>query len=105
MGGDLLQDIVRVEYQPVDLKFENDNLHSAKGTLTAGSWAKIETRAIGDGDHHCANEITWYGPLTKLEHAMPAYSIAHSFKGQGLNTTWSNPDKRSAFVGSFQFQD
>src|SRR5687767_4930626 len=29
MGGDLLQDVVRVEYQPISLKFQNDNMHTA----------------------------------------------------------------------------
>ena len=105
MGGDLLQDVVKVDYQPIQLKFENGDLHSAKATMTAGTLASIETRAINPGDHHCSNEITWYGPLTKLTHAMPAYALAHTYKGDSLNSTWSSPDKRSAFVGSFQFQE
>jgi hypothetical protein len=33
---------------------------------------------------------------------MPAYALTHSFHGQGLGTTWSSPEKRSAFVGSFE---
>jgi len=105
MGGDLLQDIVRVDYQPIDLSFEKGNLHSAKASLTAGNLATIQTRAIGDQDHLCSNEVTWYGPLNKLDHAMPAFALNHTYKGKGLNTTWSSPDKRSAFVGSFQLAD
>jgi hypothetical protein len=102
MGGDLLQDVVKVEYQPVELTFKDDNLHTRVASLTAGSLAKIQTRAINEGDHLCSNEETWYSPLTKVDHAMPAFALAHSFKGSGLNTTWSSPEKRSAFVGSFQ---
>ena len=105
MGGDLLQDVVKTEYVPIELKFDNNNIHSAKATLNAGALAQIETRAINAGDHHCSNEITWYSPLTKLDHAMPAFALAHSYKGDGLNTKWSNPDKRSAFVGSFQLSE
>jgi hypothetical protein len=105
MGGDLLQDVVHVEYQPIELKFEGNNMHSRKATLSAGTLAQIQTRAINPGDHICRNEETWYDPLTKLDHAMPAFAIAHSYKGTGLNTTWSNPEKRSAFVGSFQLND
>jgi hypothetical protein len=105
MGGDLLQDVVKTEFQPVELKFQNGDLHSAKASLTAGSMATIETRAINEGDHLCSNEITWYGPLTKVNHAMPAFALAHSYKGNGLDTTWSSPDKRSAFVGSFQLME
>jgi hypothetical protein len=103
MGGDLLQDIVKVNYEPIDLTIEGNNVHGAKAKLTAGTLARIQTRAIHDGDHVCANEITWYGPLTKLDHAMPAYALDHSYKGKALDTTWSSPDKRSAFVGSFHY--
>ena len=101
MGGDLLQDIVRVETQPISMTFAGGNLHSAKASMKAGNLAAIETRAIDERDHLCSNEITWYAPLTKVDHAMPAYALAHNYKGTGLNTTWSSPEKRSAFVGSF----
>ncbi len=102
MAGDLLQDVVRVDYEPVDLTFANDDIHSMKATLTAGNLAKISTRAMSEGDHICRNEEVWYRPLTKLDHAMPAYAIAHQFEGEGLGTKWSSPDKRSSFVGTFQ---
>jgi hypothetical protein len=105
MGGDLLQDIVKVDYEKVDFAIDGNNVHGAKATLTAGTLAKIQTRAINEGDHLCSNEITWYGPLTKLDHAMPAYALAHSYKGKALNTTWSSPEKRSAFVGQFHYND
>lgn len=105
MAGDLLQDIVQVEYRPVELTVANGNLHSAVATLTAGELAKIQTRALNGSDHICTNEEVWYEPLTKLAHAMPAYTTAHAFRGTGLNTTWSTPEQRSAFVGHFHFQD
>jgi hypothetical protein len=101
LGGDLLQDVVRVEYEPIDLEFENGDVHSMKATLTAGPLAKIQTRAISADDHICRNEEVWYQPLTKIDHAMPALTMDHSYKGQGLGTTWSSPGKRSAFVGTF----
>lgn len=105
MGGDLMQQVVKVVYAPVDLTVKNNNIHSASATLKAGAIAEITTRAIHDGDHICTNEEVWYQPLTKLDHAMPAYSLAHSYQGDGLGTTWKSPDKRSAFVGTFQLND
>src|SRR4051794_39186818 len=45
MGGNLMRDVVGVEYQPVRIAFENNDLHSRKATLTAGTLAKIQTRA------------------------------------------------------------
>jgi hypothetical protein len=104
MAGDLLQDVVRVDYQPVDLSFADNDIHSMKATLTAGNLAKISTRALSEGDHICRNEEVWYRPLTKLDHAMPAYALANRFDGEGLGTTWSSPDKRSSFIGTFVAQ-
>ena len=104
MGGDLLADIVKIEYQPIELTFANNDMHSMKATLSAGTLAKIQTRAINEGDHLCRNEEIWYSPLTKTSHAMPAVAVAHTFKGDGLGTQWSDPQKRSSFVGSFVTQ-
>jgi hypothetical protein len=105
MGGSLLRDVVSVDYQPVGIEFQNNDLHSRTATLTAGTLAKIQTRAINAGDKVCAHEETWYNPLTKVDHAMPAYTLANDYKGSALGTTWSSPNKSSAFVGSFQLND
>jgi len=105
MGGDLLGDIVRVDSEPIAFNVQDDNIHLATASLSAGTLAKIQTRAINAGDHICHNEETWYRPLTRVDHAMPAYALAHSFSGKGLNTTWSSPEKRSAFVASFHLND
>lgn len=105
MAGDLLQDIVRVDYSPIDFQYDRDNPHSTVANLTAGNLADLQTRAINAMDHICGNEDVYYPPLTKVTHAMPAVTVAHSFQGQGLNAKWSSPDKRSAFVGTFQYQD
>ncbi len=105
MGGDLLSDVVRVEYQPITMEFEKGDMHSRVGKLSAGTLAEIRTRALEENDNHCSNEVTWYPPLTKLAHSMPAFALTNTYKGNALNTTWSSPDKRSAFVGSFQFSE
>lgn len=102
MGGDLLEDVVRVDNQPIQFTFQGNSVHSRVALMTAGLEAKIETRPIQEGDQICHNEESWYPPLTKLSHAMPAYTLANSFDGDGLGTRWSNPYKRSSFVGTFQ---
>jgi len=105
MGGDLLGDVVRVDYAPISLSIKDNNVHTATATLKAGEMATIQTRSMSNKDHVCSNEEVWYLPLTKVGHAMPAVTIAHDFKGKGLGTTWSSPDKRSAFVADFQLND
>lgn len=101
MGGDLFQEVLKVEYRPIQIGFENNDMHSMRAKLVAGELAKIETRALSENDHICRNEEVWYQPLAKLNHAMPAYSLANAYQGDGLGTRWSNPGQRSAFIGTF----
>lgn len=108
MGGDLLEDVAGVASLPIEFKVEGDSIHDAQVSLTAGTLAAVRTRAIRSGDHVCSNEETWYPPLTKLEHSMAAYALDHRFNGtadKALNGSWWNPEKRSAFVGTFHLAD
>jgi hypothetical protein len=103
MGGELLKNVVKVDYAPIDLTIENGNIHGGAARLTAGSLAAIQTRAIGEKDHLCGNEMTYYPPLTEnLEHSMPAYSLENSFQGTGLGETWNSRLRSSSFLGTFQ---
>lgn len=104
-GGDLLQNVVKTDYAPISFTLKDNNLHTATATLDAAGLARIETRALEGADAICHNEVTFYPPLNKLDHAMPAYTVANRFAGEGLGTRWSSPGKRSAFVGSFHYSD
>lgn len=98
MAGDLLKNVVRVEKAPIRLETGSEH-GSAK--LTAGNLARIETRCLHEKDHLCGNEEVFYSPLTKVSHAMPAFTITDEFKGNGLGVVWSVSGKRSAFLGTF----
>ena len=98
MAGALLQDVVAVHSAKIETGFES---REGFARLRAGDLVKLETRALEVGDHHCGNEDVYYPPLTNVEHAVPAYALANSFTGKGLDTTWSCPLKRSAFIGTF----
>ncbi len=105
MSKDLLSDVVRIEYMPVSLTVQNDNVHSAIATMKAGELAAITTRAITHADEVCSHEGVWYPPLSEVEHAMPAFTLAHHYRGTGLGTTWSSPEKASAFVANFNLNE
>jgi len=102
MGGQLLADVVKVSYAPIELTIEGNNIHSGSAKLTAGSLAEIQTRAMSAADHVCGNEEVWYPPLNSVTHAMPAYTLENDYTGDGLGETWHNRLKRSGFVGTFQ---
>ena len=99
---DLLTNVVQVKSAPIDLVVANGNVHGGAARLTAGSLAEISTRGMTEADHTCGNEDIYYPPLAKLDHAMPAYALENSYKGDGLDETWSVRFRRSSFIGTFQ---
>jgi hypothetical protein len=100
MGGRLLENVVLVQSAPISLEVGEASKHGSV-VLQAGNLARIQTRALGDKDHLCGGESTYYPPLTELSHAMPAYTLSEEYRGSGLDMEWRINDKRSAFVGTF----
>ena len=100
MGGELLRHVVKVMDVPIDMQVLQ--AHHGSAAVHAGSFVTVETRSIGENDHLCGNESTYYPPLTETTHAMPAVAVTDEYQGQGLNVTWTQHDKRSAFVGTFE---
>jgi hypothetical protein len=99
MGGELLRHVVKVMDVPVNISVLQE--HHGSASVHAGNFVTVETRPIGENDHLCGNESTFYPPLTETTHAMPAVAMTDEYQGQGLNSTWELHDKRSAFVGTF----
>jgi len=100
MGGELLRHVVRVVDAPIDMEVAQGQ-HSARARLQAGNVVTVETRAIGEKDHLCGNEDTFYPPLTPTAHAMAAVAMTDEYRGNDLDTSWTLHNKRSAFVGTF----
>lgn len=99
-ASQLIKDIVAVR---------TANIQASVGSCTkagcasvkAGNLVEVNTRCLGGHDHLCGNEETYYPPLTRVEHAMPAFTERASFKGSGLNLTWEAAGQRSAFIATF----
>ena len=99
MGGELLQDANRAIPAPMELVVSQE--HHGAASFRAGNFAIVQTRGIGDKDHLCGNEVTFYPPLTEVVHSMPAVALTDSYRGPGLETSRDLHGKRSAFVGTF----
>ncbi|MHB8734924.1 MAG: DUF1326 domain-containing protein [Terriglobales bacterium] len=102
VAGPLVSDVVRVESAPMVFQFGEGEDHGTV-RLAAGKLAMIDTRPLQACDTICGNEETFYPPLTKLTHSMPAFTEEEGFSGRGLNVVWKRADKRSAFVGYFSY--
>ena len=114
LGGGRLSRITQVTSARMSLKLEDharsealaaQNTHGMPHTPRASFWAaglaKIVTRPLDERDHACGNEVIAYPPLSQGVQAQPAYTLGHTFKGQGLETNWEDPNCRSSFVGHF----
>src|SRR5262245_5469089 len=99
MGGDLLRDGTQVIDAPMEMVVNHERHGIA--SLRAGQFATVQTRSLGEQDHVCGNEVTFYPPLTQTTHAMAAVAVTDSWNGPGLGESWDLHGKRSAFVGTF----
>jgi len=102
-AGALLRNVVSVQSGAIDLKAcpcKND----ACAVLNAGV-AKIETRCL-DGDHDkiCGNESAFYPPLAKNVKVKAAVAVENCFNGKGIDQSWKQSGRRSAYVGSFELR-
>ena len=94
-----IRDVEQVIPTPMELAINAE--HHGAAMLRAGKFATVQTRSIGDHDHLCGNEVTFYPPLTETAHSMPAVALSDVYRGPGLGVSWDYHGKRSAFVGTF----
>ncbi|HZE26039.1 MAG TPA: DUF1326 domain-containing protein [Terriglobales bacterium] len=99
MGGELLKNVDQTIAAPMEM-IVNHERHGV-ALLRAGQFATVQTRSLGDKDHACGNEVTFYPPLTQVSHSMPAVALTDAYHGPGLGESWDTHGKRSAFVGTF----
>jgi hypothetical protein len=100
-GGDLVANVVAVQDAKVELNF-CDCEKGGCAKLTAGA-AKIETRCLDEKhDKVCGNESAFYPPLAKGVKARPALALENSYSGKGVDETWNDTGRRSAYLGSFE---
>jgi hypothetical protein len=85
----------------IEMNVLRDHAHHGQAVLRAGTFAAIQTRALNENDHTCGAEVTYYPPLTKLDHSMAAVAMTDEYDGPGLGVDWDRHGKRSAFVGTF----
>lgn len=99
-GGDLLGDVVAVKSATVDLSI-CECKENGCAVVKAGD-VRIETRCLDKKhDRGCGNEWAFYPPLSKGVAAKPAITVEHAFGGKEFNETWSDSERRGAYVGTF----
>ena len=99
-AGPLIREVVAVKTTSVEMSVGKCAGGSC-ATVKADGLVQISTRCLGEKDHFCGNESTYYPPLTAVKNAVPAFTELASFAGKGLDVTWEARGQRSAFLAGF----
>lgn len=98
MATSLSKDIIGtvVETTAVSIEF-TDSGHEIRVVTPA---ARLAVQKHLDHDPTCGNK-QWFGPLSIVDQADMGSTDDNMFDGASLGTKWSDPNKRSAFFGTF----
>jgi len=96
----LSKDVVTtvVEVNPASIEFIDGGHDIRVSTKTL----KLVVTKHMDHDVTCGNK-QWFQPLSTVEHAEMGATDENMFDGPSLGTKWSDPNKRSAFFGTFAY--
>lgn len=100
-AGNVLGKTVRIETSAMKVQLPPTCSAAGCSNVVAGDLVNIETRCLGGKDHVCGNEELYYPPLTDVNDARPAYTMAAAFHGQGLDTQFDEANRRSAYLATF----
>jgi len=79
-----------------------DFVESAHDVRVSTDGVRLVVEKHMDHDVTCGNK-QWFGPLSTVERADMGGTVENAFSGPMLGTTWSDPNKRSAFFGTFSY--
>jgi hypothetical protein len=87
-----------VDVTPAPIRFESDG-HLVR---VKAAEANLVVQRHMHHDPSCG-AMQWFHPLAQVDEAMIGLTDANSFAGRELGTRWSDPNRRSGFVGTFSF--
>lgn len=87
-----------VNVTPAPIQFAD---HGAEIEVAAGQVALDVSKHLTH-DPTCG-AMQWFHPFSTVDQAAIGMTAVHSFTGSGLGTRWSDPNRRSAFFGTFSY--
>ena len=87
-----------VQVTPTPIQFAD---HGSEIVVTAGP-ASLDVNKHLTHDPTCG-AMQWFHPFSTVDAATIGVAAEHVFSGSVLGTKWSDPNKRSAFFGTFTY--
>jgi len=88
--------IVQVQPAPITFADAGETIHVATSNVALDVTKEITH------DPACGAQ-QWFTPLANTDHAHLGQADQNAFTGSALGTKWSDPNKRSAFFGTFSY--
>ena len=87
-----------VQVAPVSIEFADrgEAIHVSTGQVA------LDVKKEMSHDPSCG-AMQWFHPLASVDQAAMGVAVQHAFSGAALGTKWSDPNKRSAFYGTFAY--
>jgi hypothetical protein len=87
-----------VETTPASIEF----VEEARDIRVATNTVRLTVQKELNHEASCGNK-QWFSPLSSVHHAEMGTAAENAFNGSALGTKWSDPNKRSAFFGTFAY--
>ena len=87
-----------VQVTPAPIQFAD---HGSEIVVAAGP-ASLDVNKHLTHDPTCG-AMQWFHPFSTVDTATIGVAAEHVFSGSALGTKWSDPNKRSAFFGTFSY--
>ena len=88
--------IVQVTPAPIQFADSEKNIHVATGPVA------LDVNKHITHDPSCG-AMQWFHPLASVDDATIGVAEKNAFSGTSLGSKWSDPNKRSAFFGTFAY--
>ena len=88
--------IVQVTPAPIQFADSEKNIHVATGPVA------LDVNKHITHDPSCG-AMQWFHPLASVEDATIGVAEKNAFSGTSLGSKWSDPNRRSAFFGTFAY--
>jgi hypothetical protein len=92
----LVGTIIQVTPAPIQFADSATNIHVATGPVA------LDVNKHITHDPSCG-AMQWFHPLASVDEATIGVAEKNVFSGTSLGTKWSDPNKRSAFFGTFAY--
>jgi hypothetical protein len=96
LSNGLVGTIVQVTPAPIEFADHGSEIEVSAGQVI------LEVNKHLTHDPTCG-AMQWFHPLAQVDDAEMGVAAQHLFTGAALGTKWSDPNKRSAFFGTFSY--